>query len=59
MTSQSNDVPTRFIEANGTRFAYRRFGDPTGTPMVLLQHFMGNLDNYDQRSPMPWRWAAR
>ncbi|MEY2583145.1 MAG: hypothetical protein QOE09_2994, partial [Ilumatobacteraceae bacterium] len=21
--------------------------DPIGTPMVLLQHFMGNLDNYD------------
>ena len=47
MTSHSNDAPTRFIEANGTRFAYRRFGDPIGTPMVLLQHFMGNLDNYD------------
>jgi pimeloyl-ACP methyl ester carboxylesterase len=42
-----NAAPTQFIEANGTRFAYRRFGDPTGTPMVLLQHFMGNLDNYD------------
>jgi pimeloyl-ACP methyl ester carboxylesterase len=47
MTSRSNNAPTRFIEANGTRFAYRRFGDPIGTPMVLLQHFMGNLDNYD------------
>src|ERR1700686_2518542 len=47
MTSQSSNAPTRFVEADGTRFAYRRFGDPTGTPMVLLQHFMGNLDNYD------------
>src|SRR6476659_4974931 len=47
MTSQSNTAPTRFVEADGTRFAYRRFGDPIGTPMVLLQHFMGNLDNYD------------
>jgi pimeloyl-ACP methyl ester carboxylesterase len=47
MTSHSNNSPTRFIEADGTRFAYRRFGDPIGTPMVLLQHFMGNLDNYD------------
>jgi pimeloyl-ACP methyl ester carboxylesterase len=47
MTSQSNTVPTRFVEADGTRFAYRRFGDPIGTPIVLLQHFMGNLDNYD------------
>ncbi|MDQ1463014.1 MAG: hypothetical protein QOI08_4498 [Actinomycetota bacterium] len=47
MTSESNTAPTRFVEADGARFAYRRFGEPTGTPMVLLQHFMGNLDNYD------------
>ena len=53
MTSQDtsgnthNTAPTRFVEADGTRFAYRRFGNPGGTPIVLLQHFMGNLDNYD------------
>ena len=47
MTSQSNTAPTRFVVADGTRFAYRRFGEPLGTPLVLLQHFMGNLDNYD------------
>src|SRR4051812_33233153 len=35
------------FEVNGIRFARRRFGDPIGTPIVLLQHFMGNLDNYD------------
>ena len=40
-------APTRFVEVNGIRFAYRRFGNPIGTPIVLLQHFMGNLDNYD------------
>src|SRR5258708_2185767 len=39
--------PTQFVEADGIRFAYRRFGNPAGTPTVLLQHFMGNLDNYD------------
>jgi pimeloyl-ACP methyl ester carboxylesterase len=42
-----NNAPTRFVEADGVRFAYRRFGNPMGTPIVLLQHFMGNLDNYD------------
>jgi pimeloyl-ACP methyl ester carboxylesterase len=42
-----NAAPTRFVETTGTRFAYRRFGNPVGTPIVLLQHFMGNLDNYD------------
>ncbi|MDQ1425200.1 MAG: hypothetical protein QOD72_2698, partial [Acidimicrobiaceae bacterium] len=43
----SNTAPTRFVESDGTRFAYRRFGEPIGAPIVLLQHFMGNLDNYD------------
>jgi pimeloyl-ACP methyl ester carboxylesterase len=38
---------TEFVEVGETSFAYRRFGDPVGTPIVLLQHFMGNLDNYD------------
>jgi pimeloyl-ACP methyl ester carboxylesterase len=42
-------TPTRFIDADGTRFAYRRLGDPTtdAPPLVMFQHFMGNLDNYD------------
>ena len=42
-----NTAPTQFVEVDGTRFAYRRFGFPLDTPIVLLQHFMGNLDNYD------------
>ena len=42
-----NATPTRFVEADGIRFAYRRFGNPVGTPIVLLQHFMGSLDTYD------------
>jgi pimeloyl-ACP methyl ester carboxylesterase len=49
MTSQDthNSAATQFVDAGATRFAYRRFGNPAGTPIVLLQHFMGNLDNYD------------
>jgi pimeloyl-ACP methyl ester carboxylesterase len=47
-TRQTHDTtPTQFVEVNGIRFAYRRFGIPVGTPIVLLQHFMGSLDNYD------------
>jgi pimeloyl-ACP methyl ester carboxylesterase len=42
-----NTAPTQFAQVDGIRFAYRRFGNPIGTPIVLLQHFMGNLDNYD------------
>ena len=42
-----NTTPTRFVDINGIRFAYGRFGSTIGTPIVLLQHFMGNLDNYN------------
>jgi pimeloyl-ACP methyl ester carboxylesterase len=40
-------APTRFVEANGIRYAYRRFGSEAGTPLVFLQHFRGGLDNWD------------
>jgi len=38
---------TRFVEAAGLEFAYRRFGRPSGLPLVMLQHFRGNMDNWD------------
>ena len=34
-------APTQFIEANGIRFAYRRFGKPDVVPLVFNQHFTG------------------
>src|SRR6476620_9868947 len=40
-------APTQFVEANGTRFAYRRFGADTGTPLLFLQHFRGGIDHWD------------
>ena len=40
-------APTRYVEGHGIRFAYRRLGPPTGTPLVLLQHFSGNIDGWD------------
>jgi hypothetical protein len=40
-----NTAPTRFVEVDGIRFAYRRFGNPVGTPIVLLQHLQQNLPN--------------
>jgi pimeloyl-ACP methyl ester carboxylesterase len=41
-------APNRFVEAtNGVTYAYRRLGPPTGVPLILLQHFRGNLDNWD------------
>jgi pimeloyl-ACP methyl ester carboxylesterase len=40
-------VPTGYVEGHGIRFAYRRLGPATGTPLVLLQHFSGNIDAWD------------
>src|SRR5467141_2376846 len=40
-------VPTQFVEANGIRFAYRRFGKSGGVPLVLNQHFTGTMDHWD------------
>lgn len=36
-------APTRYVEGGGIRFAYRQLGPSTGTPLVLLQHFSGNI----------------
>ena len=47
MTDCHNITPTKFIEAGAVRYAYRRFGAMTGTPIVFLQHFRGGLDNWD------------
>jgi pimeloyl-ACP methyl ester carboxylesterase len=48
-------APTRYVEANGIRFAYRRFGqnggrnaDKTGgVPLVFNMHFNGTMDHWD------------
>src|SRR5258708_3598261 len=38
---------TQFVEANGIRFAYRRFGNAAGIPLVFNQHFTGTMDHWD------------
>jgi pimeloyl-ACP methyl ester carboxylesterase len=40
-------VPTCYVEGGGIRFAYRHLGPSSGTPLVLLQHFSGNIDAWD------------
>src|SRR6202171_377776 len=46
-TYTATTVPTQFVEANGVRFAYRRWGKRSGLPLLFNQHFTGNLDNWD------------
>jgi pimeloyl-ACP methyl ester carboxylesterase len=47
MVHTHQTAPTRFVEANGIRFAYRRFGKPDGVPLVFNQHFTGTMDHWD------------
>lgn len=46
-TGSNATAPTQFIDTNGLRYAYRRFGRSSGTPLLFLQHFTGTLDNWD------------
>ncbi|WP_420997106.1 alpha/beta fold hydrolase [Cupriavidus sp. 30B13] len=40
-------APTQYVEANGIRFAYRRFGKAGGVPLVFNMHFTGTMDHWD------------
>ena len=40
-------APTQFVETNGIRFAYRRFGKPGAVPLLFNQHFTGTMDHWD------------
>jgi pimeloyl-ACP methyl ester carboxylesterase len=48
MTQHNHQTaPTQFVEANGIRFAYRRFGKTGSVPLVFNQHFRGTMDYWD------------
>ena len=48
MTQHNHQTaPTQFVEANGIRFAYRRFGKAGDAPLVFNQHFRGTMDYWD------------
>jgi pimeloyl-ACP methyl ester carboxylesterase len=53
-TNEQTTAPTTYVDAstkrvtaeNGIEYAYRDVGE-SDVPLVLLQHFRGNLDNWD------------
>ncbi len=51
MTATTSLIDAELLRAeaaNGISYAYRRFGNaPAGVPVVFLQHFRGNIDNWD------------
>jgi pimeloyl-ACP methyl ester carboxylesterase len=47
MAATYSGIPNKLVSAaNGLDYAYREVGEGT-VPLVLLQHFRGNLDNWD------------
>lgn len=41
-------TPNRYVDVEGTRYAYRAIGDARGKPpLVLFQHFTGTMDDWD------------
>jgi pimeloyl-ACP methyl ester carboxylesterase len=46
-SASSRTAATQFLEVNGHSYAYRRFGNGSGRPLLCLQHFTGTLDNWD------------
>src|SRR5712672_1371076 len=40
-------APTQFVQASGIRFAYRRFGQDIGVPLVFMPHFRAGMDHWD------------
>jgi pimeloyl-ACP methyl ester carboxylesterase len=48
MTTHTHQTaPTQFVQADGIRFAYRRFGNTGRVPLVFNQHFTGTMDHWD------------
>jgi pimeloyl-ACP methyl ester carboxylesterase len=49
MTESHLTTPTRFVDVDGARFAYRRWGNTASgqPPLFFLQHFRGGLDHWD------------
>ena len=40
-------APTQFVQADGIRFAYRRFGRAGGVPLLFNLHYLGTMDYWD------------
>src|SRR6267142_1533046 len=42
-------APTQFVQAGDVRVAYRRFGKRGAVPLLLLNYFAANMDDWDPR----------
>src|SRR6476646_903843 len=46
-TASNTTAHTQILQVSGHSYAYRRFGNGAGLPLLCLQHFTGTLDNWD------------
>jgi pimeloyl-ACP methyl ester carboxylesterase len=46
-TASNTTAATHVLPVNDHSYAYRRFGNGSGLPLLCLQHFTGTLDNWD------------
>jgi pimeloyl-ACP methyl ester carboxylesterase len=47
MSINNATAPTQFLQTPKEKYAYRRFGKKSNSPLLFLQHFTGTLDNWD------------
>jgi pimeloyl-ACP methyl ester carboxylesterase len=47
VTDSHQTAQTQFVNANGLSLAFRRIGPSLGIPLVMLQRFRGNMDDWD------------
>ena len=43
------DAPTKSVEVDGTKFAFRELGPNSGVPVIFLNHLAAELDRWDPR----------
>ncbi len=41
------NAPTQYIEVEGVKYAYRKFGQQEGIPLVFFIHFLASIDDWD------------
>ena len=48
-SSAWKDAPTKTVDVDGTKFAYRQLGPDTGLPVIFFNHLAAELDRWDPR----------
>jgi len=46
-SNYQQSAETQFISVNNTLYAYRILGSKEGIPLIMFQHFTGNMENWD------------